>query len=131
VTEVDRDGSPHTDLSSRDRKCGLRVASVRERDLALGELSICTVRARTLADQFSTRDIAHEEPTMSGVLHGRLACVSASIADELDDEPTSTRLLPRHDDPSNDNEVLDDDDDDEPEREVIVWARERRPRMQH
>jgi hypothetical protein len=65
---------------------------------------------------------------MSGVLHGRLACVSA-VDDEFDDEPTSTRLLPRHDEPSNDNDEL--DDDDEPEREAIIWVRERHPRMQH
>ena len=65
---------------------------------------------------------------MSGVLHGRLACVSA-VDDEFDDEPTSTRLLPRHDEPAPDSDSF--DDDDEPEREVIVWTRERHPRLQH
>lgn len=86
------------------------------------------MRVRTPATNVSTRGNAHdEEPAMSGVLHGRLACVSA-VDDDFDDEPTSTRLLPRHDEPSPDVEL---DDEDEPEREVIVWTRERQPRLQH
>jgi len=69
---------------------------------------------------------------MSGILHPklRLPCVSASISDEFDDEPTSTRSLPRRDDFVHVS-TPEPDDDDDPEVEINAWARDRVARMQH
>jgi hypothetical protein len=70
---------------------------------------------------------------MSGILHPklRLPCVSASIGDEFDDEPTSTRSLPRRDDFVHVSTPEPDEEDDEYELGVNAWSRERGARMQH